>query len=505
MMVSVLVHCVACGLIWFGLKHHYVLTPTPPPKRYTVRVMDIEKPEPQLEWAAQHGAGEPSHPGAAGGKLAMHADASGGSPDVAPMPRIPPLLVMPRLSPQTLIQPDVIDQVTLPHPIPLPQVVLWNKPEVVAKKVTPPPPQLPARVDTPVSLDTPNQEQLLAEVRVAATQFETKARLPPPSTTTPVKVLGPAQPPKIPQTMTRKPVIATTQAMAISLSDLQMQQGTVVLPRVNAIAPATAAGSLAMGRPKILQESGSGNADIKQGAGGTGSTQGSASGKAGTMTNSSVTSGQGGTHNAAGASGQGSAASKSGAQSGGMAAAASEPGGTHATAVPHQAGGDNDNVDAGGRPAPAHVTLPKTGSFGVTVIGSSVADDYPETVGLWSGRLAYTVYLHLGASKSWILQYSVSRAKDASMAVVATRPEAPWPYDIQRPTIDPDINADAIMVHGFVNETGRFEKLAVVFPAQLAETAFLLHALQQWQFRPAMQNGQATAVEILLIIPDTTD
>jgi len=64
---------------------------------------------------------------------------------------------------------------------------------------------------------------------------------------------------------------------------------------------------------------------------------------------------------------------------------------------------------------------------------------------------------------------------------------------------------DAIMVHGFVNTAGRFENLAVIFPNGLAEARFLLHALQQWQFRPAIQNGQPTAVEVLLIIPDQAD
>jgi hypothetical protein len=31
----------------------------------------------------------------------------------------------------------------------------------------------------------------------------------------------------------------------------------------------------------------------------------------------------------------------------------------------------------------------------------------------------------------------------------------------------------------------------------------MLSALREWQFRPASQNGQATAVEILLIIPES--
>jgi hypothetical protein len=57
------------------------------------------------------------------------------------------------------------------------------------------------------------------------------------------------------------------------------------------------------------------------------------------------------------------------------------------------------------------------------------------------------------------------------------------------------------MVHGFVNASGRFEKLAIVFPAGFAQTKFVLGALERWQFRAAMQNGLMTTVEVLLIIP----
>jgi hypothetical protein len=58
------------------------------------------------------------------------------------------------------------------------------------------------------------------------------------------------------------------------------------------------------------------------------------------------------------------------------------------------------------------------------------------------------------------------------------------------------------MVHGFVNLAGRFERLGLVFPTQFAQAKFLLDALQRWQFRAARQNGQLTAVEVLLIIPE---
>jgi hypothetical protein len=147
--------------------------------------------------------------------------------------------------------------------------------------------------------------------------------------------------------------------------------------------------------------------------------------------------------------------------------------------------------------------LPKDGQFGVVVVGSSLAEQYPEIAELTSGRLTYTVYLHVGLAKNWILQYSLPRSSDAASAGSSSRIQAPWPYNIVRPDILPgEINADALMIHGFVNEQGRFEGLAIAFPQEFARGQFVLDALQQWQFRPAIQNGQTSTVEVLLIIPE---
>jgi hypothetical protein len=66
-------------------------------------------------------------------------------------------------------------------------------------------------------------------------------------------------------------------------------------------------------------------------------------------------------------------------------------------------------------------------------------------------------------------------------------------------------NSDAILVHGFVNQAGRFEALALAFPPDFQQAQFVLDALNQWQFRPAEQNGQTEKVEVLLIIPEEFD
>jgi hypothetical protein len=58
------------------------------------------------------------------------------------------------------------------------------------------------------------------------------------------------------------------------------------------------------------------------------------------------------------------------------------------------------------------------------------------------------------------------------------------------------------MIHGYVNQAGRFEGLAVAFPPEFPQAQFVMNALSQWKFRPATQNGHEIRVEVLLIIPE---
>ncbi|MDR3776761.1 MAG: hypothetical protein P4K97_07680 [Terracidiphilus sp.] len=157
----------------------------------------------------------------------------------------------------------------------------------------------------------------------------------------------------------------------------------------------------------------------------------------------------------------------------------------------------------GTRPSVAHITLPKKGKFGAVVVGSPLLQDYPEMVEIWGDRMAYTVYLHVGLAKSWILQYSLPRETQAEAPGSIAPLDAPWPYDIARPQFAfSDFNANALVLHGFVNKAGRFESLALVYPPQFAQTEFVLYTLQRWQFKPARRNRRAAAVEVVLIVPN---
>ena len=57
-----------------------------------------------------------------------------------------------------------------------------------------------------------------------------------------------------------------------------------------------------------------------------------------------------------------------------------------------------------------------------------------------------------------------------------------------------------LIVHGFVGPTGKFERLAIVGESDPAKET-MLGLLQQWEFRPALKDGQPITVEVLLVIP----
>lgn len=144
--------------------------------------------------------------------------------------------------------------------------------------------------------------------------------------------------------------------------------------------------------------------------------------------------------------------------------------------------------------------LPKDGRFATVLVGDGIADGFPEAASLWRGRLVYTVHLHVGLLRPWILQYAVARS--ASVTGPEQRPDAPWPTDMTVPAL-PDFSAEAeaLLIHGLIDSTGNFQSLAMLLPPNFAGASFLLDCLRQWRFRPARQRSGPVPAEILLIIP----
>lgn len=184
-----------------------------------------------------------------------------------------------------------------------------------------------------------------------------------------------------------------------------------------------------------------------------------------------------------------------------------------AAAGPHP--GDVAILGAGGRSSPARnapgygvITRQPNGNFDAVVIQSSSLDQFPESKGLLSGRPIYTVYISVGTAKEWALYFCVPGEKTASAAqknVVelgpATPVQAPYPTRLMRPQVTVPAYYKYVLIHGYVNATGRFERLHVVKPIQPETDDAIVASLSGWEFRAATRDGVKVAVEFLLSIP----
>lgn len=450
--VSILTHVIVVGLAVETIFQAPQITNQIHDNRYMVRIVKLQSQEPQIQWS----------PGSGGAQTPMHSVAHAVRPAGRLAAPAPPRQISQRTpSTRTLIQPTAPKTPPLLADAPMATVVLWRPESVPTPKIVlPSPPPKPVTADVRPSIAAPNRETNVADLELSSTT-STSATLPvPASTTTPISIRLPGEA-AVPESSSDAKGQITPTAV-VSVSDVLVTQGTVAIPLVNEAAAMFSSDSLAPGRPNGKADDGRGMApDNQNGSGGTASSQGAVQ-----------SASNGNSRNASGTIGTGS--------------------------------GSSTNVLSGDAYAVDRVTLPRNGQFGVVVVGASLPDEYPETLGMWSGRMAYTVYLHVGKAKNWILQYSLPRLAKTSGPV--TRPDPPWPYLMVSPHLLPgDLNADAIMVHGFINTDGRFDRLAVVFPPQFSQTKFVLACLKQWSFRPATENGQLTPVEVLLIIPDESD
>jgi hypothetical protein len=476
-LVSILLHGVGFGLLLAGLRRPLVIDNQPVVHRFTVRLLDPDRIRPQIARSAgSGGASAVTH-------NESHALAPGGN--TAPESYVPPQISQLLPGAHTLVQPDAPPDLQLPKEVQIPALTMWSSEYTPVKKIVPPPPQEATAADVRPSFVKPNREPVLADVNVSSTAFVTEAPAPPASTTAPVftRELKPIkQVPEMASTSLDQP----TPARVISVSNVKTQ-APVMIPLANQSLQTGSSGPLAPLRPEKVAGDGNRNAASDQHGAAAGTKSGDQTDKSATGSGSVAKSGTNS------GSGQGAQA---GAGQG--PAVGNGPVGTAGSGLVSTVGSA-----PGIEPNVTHITVPKDGQFGVVVVGSSLAEEYPETVEIWNGRLIYSVYLHVGLHKNWILQYSLPRAEEAAKAGSIARPDAPWPYDMMRPNLAPeDFNSEAIMVHGFINLAGRFEKLSVVFPPEFAQAKFLLDALKQWQFRAARQNGQLAAVEVLLIIPE---
>ena len=454
--LSVVLHVTVAGVVLYGFLFAPRINMRAAADRYVIRRVNLNRPDPLNQRTAGDSSLYPKL------RSIMHAPSPLGKP-AAPASSRRQLADTVRAL-QTIVQPDAPLKKLVMKDIPLPAVMLWSVPKPKVQVITPPPPHPATTADVRPAIIQPNREVAPADIALSSTAFASPLPMPLPSTSAPVVIRGPDPTKRVPETASTSSTQPTSAAV-VSLSDQIMAKGTMALPPVNETAPGSQSGALAPGRAGNASQAGQGDPSSRGTEAGARQTQGDPGNLAGT------------------------AASQRGVNSGSSA--------SNAGSTSKGEGGQDSNLTV------TPITLPQNGQFGVVVVGSTLQEQYPETAGLWQGRLVYSVYLHVGLTRNWILQYSLPSSADAAAAGTANHLEAPWPYYIVRPNLNPaDADVDALMIHGFVNASGHFESLAFALPSGFALARPILNALQQWQFRPAKQNGQLAKVEVLLIIPE---
>lgn len=479
-LVSLLLHGAVISVLVLGFHSPRRRSIGIIPGRYTVRLIELQRPQIRQSLAAPAPAktSAPSRSRLGAGESRLGAR-EGAGPTVTHRRFELPVSAKFSRGRQTLVQLDAPPKLVM-NTIAVPDVLLWAQKVMPAprRKLVPPPPRdvpKPARtLLAPPTLALPNQEINVADMRFSQLPSTRVPKLPvPPATTTPIKIEGPEESAQLPQTVSTSSSEESA-AHVISISSLPLRADSlVILPPANQVAL-------------------SGNQQ------GQGSGQGVGAGEAtGATTTGTATAD----------------ARQTGAAVGGSAASADGAG----TAVPALASGTGAGAtgsagfgsagDGLAMEAVHRITRPKDGKFSVVVIGSSAAEAYPDSVGLMTGKVVYTVYLKVGSRKSWILQYCLPGPVEQTLSAKgsATPLDAPWPFLIFRPDVATNSGVDALMLHGLVNTEGRFEKLALVLPATFPGKDLLLSSLRQWEFRPAKRDQQPITVEVLLIIPGETE
>jgi hypothetical protein len=247
--------------------------------------------------------------------------------------------------PQTLIQADLLNPITLPQPIPVPQVVLWSPSKTTAKHIVPPLPEKPTAADVIPVLDRPNQELTIADVNIASSKLPSFKSPVAPSTTSPVTVHVPAQA-QLPPASASQQSAPPTPAAVLSLSDLRLKDGTAALPPANETQTSTAQGALSPGHSQ----------------------------------NPSVQAGTGAPAAKPGLGGAGQSPVGGGNQSG-------SPSGSGRPETSSSLSDAETGPDGNGRATTTPIALPKDGHFGSVIVNDAIEQQFPEM----EGELDYAV------------------------------------------------------------------------------------------------------------------
>ena len=182
---------------------------------------------------------------------------------------------------------------------------------------------------------------------------------------------------------------------------------------------------------------------------------------------------------------------------------AGEVGAPAVAAAPSAVNGAREKAEA----AVTRITHPANGNFDVILMHSALSDDLLDLGAVLSGNPIYTVYLPVGDTKEWLLEYCLPNRQSAQSNTYEINVDdvppltAPYPITTVIPkNIIGQSHTRHIVLHARLTASG---VLADVKAGEDSNPMIqqLLPWLNQWQFRPAAKDRVPVDVEVLLVIP----
>ena len=468
---------------------------------YVARISPPDKPEPAAKRTQESKRKADAAPALAlrNPKLVAPAPA----PRALPRAFIPPEVRQTPTARQTLIQPlsppDLVPPAT---PLPNFRILSAQIPKIAKPFVAPgrptPTPSVPV-LNAPAPMELVHADPQPTSIR---------PRLPLPRTPPPLDAPAAFDAPDLPPPI---PVGDPVNILSLNDRNIPLNDRLVVPPgNIAQVSGEGASAGTGAGLP-----TGATNSETNPRATGTASNNPSASNAAGS---SSATSSSGAASGSPAGSPQGT---PSGSSTTTIASSASPGSGISGSAGPGAPGGaatgsaTGVSITGGNRPGiaaaaplPNVIHRPANGNFDAVVVQTTPLNQYPESRTLLTGRPIYSVYLSVGTPADWTFYFCIPGEKPAtsnsSVIQLGAPPppvKAPYPTKLIRPEIALPSWEKYVLVHGYVNEEGRFEGLRVVRSIQPGTDQALLASLTGWEFRAATKDGVAVMVEFLLSIP----
>jgi hypothetical protein len=152
------------------------------------------------------------------------------------------------------------------------------------------------------------------------------------------------------------------------------------------------------------------------------------------------------------------------------------------------------------------IVHPVNGSYDVVVAQAATVHDSAARTSAAGAGTVYTVYLPVGDDKEWLLEFcsiASTRPPQSSIQVSIGDEDSiapPYPISTVIPAKLLATFPGKLVLQGSITAAGRLRNFRAAGPASV-NSQLILQLLEEWRFRPAMQNRIPVEVDVRLIVP----